>query len=393
MRLLRLIQSANVSGGGPIEGIIRMTEALARMGHKTTLVSLDEKLDCERLKNFAHFQQAVALGNIGGGFSYSPKLIPWLRENHAEYDAVFVHGLWQFHGYAAWMAVKNSPYFVYPHGMLDPWFKIAQPIKHIKKQIYWSLVEHRVLRDAAGVIFTSNEEAILAQKTFSPFQATSKILRYGTAKPSGDAEIQRQKFFKKYPETANKRMLLYLGRIHPKKGCEEALQAFCEMAESYHDIHFVLAGGCEEIGYQRRLLDFLQKCPHEIQKRVTLTGALEGDLKWGAFRSADAFILPSHQENFGIAVAEALACGVPPLISNRVNIWRDIEGAGAGLVAPDDREGARRLVRGWLEEPTEKWRSRAEKCRQCFEDHFHIERAAEDLIGCLQNALEKKGSS
>src|ERR1035437_10156512 len=84
-----------------------------------------------------------------------------------------------------------------------------------------------------------------------------------------------------------------------------------------------------------------------IQGHVTWTGMLAGDLKWGAFYQAQAFVLPSHQENFGIAVAEALACGRPVLISNKVNIWREIAEDRAGLVENDDRAGAVQLLRQW----------------------------------------------
>ena len=81
-----------------------------------------------------------------------------------------------------------------------------------------------------------------------------------------------------------------------------------------------------------------------IDGRVHWTGMLEGDLKWGAFHAADAFVLPSHQENFGVAVAEALACGLPVLISDKVNIWPDIAQDEAGIVNPDTAEGTYRSM-------------------------------------------------
>jgi glycosyltransferase involved in cell wall biosynthesis len=119
---------------------------------------------------------------------------------------------------------------------------------------------------------------------------------------------------------------------------------------------------------------------------------LSGDMNWGAFHCADAFILPSHQENFGIAVAEALSCGLPVLISDKVNIWREIQGAGAGLVAPDTLDGTRELLTRWLtlDEPARA--QTREQARVCFERHFHIAAAAESLLATLQQVLDARNS-
>ena len=110
-------------------------------------------------------------------------------------------------------------------------------------------------------------------------------------------------------------------------------------------LHLVFAGPADG-AYAGRLQNAVAR--FGIEAAVTWTGMLHGDLKWGAFRSAEAFILPSHQENFGVAVAEALACGLPVLISDKVNIYREIAADGAGLVEADDLAGTRRLLERWL---------------------------------------------
>ena len=96
------------------------------------------------------------------------------------------------------------------------------------------------------------------------------------------------------------------------------------------------------------------------------------------------FILPSHQENFGIAVAEALACGTPVLISNKVNIWREIEQDGAGLVDEDDEPGTTRLLQKWLGLSDEEKDAMRKSARQCFQSRFEVTRAAEALIGAIR---------
>ncbi|MFN6996501.1 MAG: glycosyltransferase, partial [Aquincola tertiaricarbonis] len=114
-------------------------------------------------------------------------------------------------------------------------------------------------------------------------------------------------------------------------------------------------------------------------------GMLQGDLKWGAFHAAEAFVLPSHQENFGIAVAEALGCGVPVLISDKVNIWREIEADGAGLVAPDTAEGTAQLLQRWLALSSAERAAMRDRARGCFAQRFTVEAMADSLLSVLQH--------
>src|SRR5205807_1194939 len=106
----------------------------------------------------------------------------------------------------------------------------------------------------------------------------------------------------------------------------------------------VIAGPSADEEYRRHL----QSLAGENKAATLFTGMLTGDLKWGALHAAEAFVLPSHQENFGIAVAEALGCGVPVLITNKINIWREIQASEAGLVSNDDRAGTIALLERWL---------------------------------------------
>ena len=128
---------------------------------------------------------------------------------------------------------------------------------------------------------------------------------------------------------------MFLSRIHRKKGCDLLLEAFARLAAET-DLDLVMAGPDED-GLQLALE--AQAARLGIAGRVHWTGMLEGDVKWGALRAADAFVLPSHQENFGIAVVEALACGVPVIISDKVNIWPEIAQDKAGIVKEDSAEG------------------------------------------------------
>lgn len=119
---------------------------------------------------------------------------------------------------------------------------------------------------------------------------------------------------------------------------------------------------------------------------VLWPGMLEGDAKWGAFRAAEAFVLPSHQENFGIAVAEALACGTPALLSDQVNIWREVEAAGAALVEPDTTAGVTRLLARWAALPAAARTALRAAAGGCFAERFEISRAADSLWAELRHA-------
>jgi len=143
-----------------------------------------------------------------------------------------VHGLWQHPGVAARRALRAAgvPYFVYPHGMLDPWFRHEYPLKHAKKCLYWWLAQHAVLRDAAAVLFTCEEERRLARESFWPYRVREAVVNYGTTLPAGVRPEQRDAFLAAFPALRGQRLLLFLGRIHEKKGCDLLIDAFAEAA-------------------------------------------------------------------------------------------------------------------------------------------------------------------
>jgi glycosyltransferase involved in cell wall biosynthesis len=268
--------------------------------------------------------------------------------------------------------------------MLDPWFKQAYPLKHLKKSLYWLWGEHRVLRQSAGVCFTCEEERLLARRSFSPYKVNEKVVSFGTAGPPADSEPVEQcrAFLSMVPQVAERRFLLFLSRIHAKKGCDLLIEAFARITADDPELLLVMAGP-DQTGWQRELEALAARLG--ISDRIIWTGMLFGDAKWGAFRLAEAFVLPSHQENFGIAVAEALACSLPVLISNRVNIWNEIIADEAGLVAPDTLDGTIRLLEQWQGMSAEQRAAMAENARRCFSQRFEVQRAAAQLIATLMH--------
>lgn len=376
MRLLHLIPSVDPRSGGTIEGARRLQEALASLGHHGDLVSLDSP-ESQHVRDYPG--KVIGLGPSRKRYGYNPRLLPWLKAHAEDYDAVIVNGLWQYVGFAAWRALHGgtTPYFVYSHGMLDPWFKRRYPLKHLKKWLYWPWAEYRVLRDAAAVLFTCEEERLLARQSFWLYRCREVVSSYGTAAPKGDPAVLREAFLSAFPDLRQKRLLLFLGRLHEKKGCDLLIEAFAGSAAKAPELQLVMAGpGDEEL--LRRLK--ARAAELGIAERVTWTGMLAGDLKWGAFHACEVFCLPSHQENFGIAVAEALACARPVLISNQVNIWREVDEDHAGFIEADTLQGTVHLLERWLAATPAELESMRTAALRCFEQRFRMDHVAAKLI-------------
>ncbi len=370
-----------------MEAVKQSSSILISRGHSVEIICLDAPSD----PWIRQYPVAVhALGPGRGSYGYAPRFNRWINDRHAEYDAVIVHGLWQYNSFGVWRALRGTatPYFVFPHGMLDPWFNRTYPLKHLKKLLYWPWAEYRVLRDAAAVLFTSEEEKRLARQSFSLYQYNEVVVNYGTAAPDVDLEIARQDFLNAFPRLRGKRLLLFLGRLHEKKGCDLLINAFAAIRSSA-PMHLVIAGPWADEVYLLHLKRLAATAfgSDGEEMPITFSGMLTGNLKWGALSAADGFVLPSHQENFGIAVVEALACATPVLVSNKVNIWREIVNDGAGFADEDDLAGTTRLIERWIRTLPEARDAMRANARQCFARRFEINRAVDSLLRVLEERV------
>jgi glycosyltransferase involved in cell wall biosynthesis len=386
MKLLHVIASIRAAGGGPAEAVRSLSAVHQRDGHSVEVASLDDPTDAE-VRNFP--LRLHALGPARNTYSFAPAFVPWLRQNHARYDAVIINGLWQYHSFGAWRALRGTatPYYVFPHGMLDPWFKRSFPLKHVKKWLYWPWADYRVLRDARAVLFTCEEEKLLAPKSFALYRAHPVVTGLGTTSPPPGADTAA--FLGRHPELRGKRILLFMGRLHPKKGCDLLLEAFAATMANDPEWRLVFAGP-DAFHWQKTLVARAQALG--IADRIVWTGMLRDSMKWSALAAAEVFALPSHQENFGIAVAESLACGVPVLISREVNIWREIETSQAGLTAPDTLKGTTSLLTGWQELADTERSTMRRNARQCFRQHFDIEHSAARLLEAIESTVSKSAN-
>lgn len=390
MRLLRVIRTLNPETGGPIEGVRQTSRILQSLGHQVEVFSFDPP-DNPWGESFP--APAHCAGRTPDGYGWHPPAIEALAALVPRFDATILSGLWQFPGVAVRRIFRRRPfpYLVFPHGMLDPWFNKTYPFKRLKKQMYWWLQEGALLRDAKAVLFTSEQERLLARQSFRPYHVRERVVNYGVSGPPAalDHAAARSAFLDRCPELNGGSFILFLGRIHPKKGLVPLIDGFAGWvagAPAGKVPQLVVAGPCPDPDYLAKLKALCET--RGIGRLVCWPGMLSGGLKWGAFAAAEAFVLPSHQENFGIAVAEALASGLPVLISDQVNIWREIKEGGAGLVASDTREGVMELLRGWAAlGPPGQDRMRL-ATRDLFARKFEAARAAQSLLDAAEEAME-----
>ena len=385
MRLLHVIHDLSPAAGGPPENLLQLAHGYREVGVDMEVLSLDAP-GAGYLSRCSFPVHAV--GPARSAFGYSPAAREWLQKHAGEYQGIVVDGLWQYPAVVVREAARSAgvPYLVFPHGMLDPWFRNHYPVKHLKKQLFWWLAQYRVLRDAFRVVFTTEVEQELAPTTFWPNRWHGAVAPLGTSRPPGDPDEQRRAFLEALPALNGRRFLLFLSRIHEKKGCDLLLRAFCQIAPAHPELDLVMAG--PDGGGLQPGLEAIARA-QGLERRVHWPGMLQGDVKWGAFHAAEAFVLPSHQENFGIAVAEAIACRLPVLISNKINIWHYIVEDSTGFVEDDTEAGTLRLLERWLALNPSERAAAAARTDASFDRRFSMRRCAasiRDLISAAGKA-------
>jgi glycosyltransferase involved in cell wall biosynthesis len=394
MKILRVIGSMNPAHGGPCQGIRNSIPALEKLGVHNEVVTLDDPG-----AGFIGKDSFVvhAIGPARGPWQYGPQLQTWLLNNFHRFDIVIVHGLWLYYSQAtvkAFRTFKDSTpapgagflrLFVMPHGMLDPYFQRApdRRLKAIRNLIYWKFIEHKVIEQADGLLFTCEAELLLAREPFRPYRPKAELnVGYGIQTPPPFQPGMAAAFLEKCPKVRDQRYILFLSRIHEKKGVDLLLQAYANVYKP-DSPRLVIAGPGMDSALGTQLKEIVSRHP-SIADAVHFPGMLSGDAKWGAFYGSEAFVLPSHQENFGIAVVEALACNKPVLISNQVNIWREIEAAGAGFIADDTTAGTEKLLNAWGVLSNADKTGMGQRARAAFEKLYAIGPAAERLVETFQ---------
>ncbi len=356
MKILHVIATLAPRYGGPAKACVEMARAVAELGHDVRVYTTDWDFNAnENRSGRLAVPTDRPVRREGVEIRYFPIQIPrfWatslplaraLRETIPWADIVHVHSLYFFPDFVVehYCRRLDVPYIVRPHGSLDPFLYRRHRARKAAVEL---LFVNRMLRNATAIHYATEEEASLARPyTFGtpgivvPLGVDAD--NYGRLPPAGT-------FRARHPEIGERRILLFFGRINFKKGLDILAKAFGRVARTRDDVHLVIAG--PDHGLKKKVVQWLRA--EGALERSTFTGMLLGEDKLAALRDAEIFVLPSYTENFGIAVVEAMACGLPVLISDKVNIWREVAAAGAGRVAPCDGDRFADLMLDLLDDP------------------------------------------
>jgi glycosyltransferase involved in cell wall biosynthesis len=351
MKILHVIADLARENGGPAQACTDLARLMARRGHDVTVVTTDRGLPPEH-RGAVPCGDGLGVVSVESFSGNAPRFwgVSWaMRRRLAEIiptvDIVHLHSLYLFHDWAAGEYCRRSatPYVVRPHGTLDPFMYRRH---RWRKAIIDVLFQDAVLRGAAGLHYTTNEERELAR----PYARNPR----GWVVPNGIdvcayADLPARAALRaRYPQIGGRKVVLFFGRLNFKKGLDVTIAAFKALARERDDIFLVLAGPDDGLrnAAERWIADA------RLGDRTLFTGMVSGEEKRCVLGGSDIFILPSQSENFGISVVEAAASGMPVIVSDRVNLWRDVEEAQAGLVAPPDAAAFTERLRFLLDNPS-----------------------------------------
>jgi len=367
VKILHVIPGISPTYGGPSRAIRIMAHDLVQAGHDVTIVTttadgdreLDKPLGVAQLEDGAN---VLYFPRQSHTWTFSWPLWRWLQANTKRFDVAHVHALFSFPTLPACLAARRAgvPYIVRPLGLLDAW---SLGRKRWKKAPYFRLVERKNLRAAAALHATSRAEARhleqlgLADKTH--------VLPLGIPLPEPlEARTEHDPV-----------RLVFYGRLHSKKALPAVLAALRLLRDRGRDVELLVAGSGEpdyvgELERQTREL--------ELTDAVDFLGFVEPAAQRAVFARADIFVLPSWQENFGIAVAEALALGRPVIVSDQVALAAEVARANVGkVIPPGDATALAAAVDELVEEGD--WQALAQRARELVENEFSRERQLEAL--------------
>ena len=387
MRILVTSFSIAPRTGGLRVGVLGLCKGLANRGHQVSLYTTnadgDKTLDVllgvstleEGVEVFFYPAQRIIFGNV-----FSFPMARALNHRVPNADLVLIHSLYQFTSTAAahYCRKFRVPYVLRPHGILDP--SLARHRRWLLKWAYIQLFEKKNFNCAAAIQYSSRMEEEMARQ-FMTVKSPSLLIPEGISLGPFAKLPRRGSFRARYPEMAGKSLILYLGRLHQKKGLELLVEAFSRVAGRRDDAHLVLAGSGDS-DYVMRITKMLRDLG--VFDRTTITGQLDDDEKLAVLRDADVFVLPSYGENFGISVVEAMACGLPVLISDKVGIWREIAEAEAGIVTTCQSEKIANAIQMLLSDPGLRM-ALGQRGKMLVGAQFSIDRMAERMETAYQS--------
>lgn len=397
--------------GGPIQSVHLLNKALVNKGVKVDVLTTDAgqvidykitklqdyKIDSERFY-LIDGVRVKYLSFIGyEHYNFSLQMLREIWKIIDNYDLVHITAVWNFPVLAGSLIsiLKKKLYIISPRGVFHQEALSSKSV--LSKKIYFHLFAKHYLKKVSAIHYTSSVEKEESEKILAlrnSFIVPNGIdLNHISDNISGDS-------IRKFGINESAKYSLILGRIHPIKGFDLLIPAFSNIAKVYKDLYLVIAGN-QSTPYIQSVNQLVTAKwnedgsinQHELSERVIFTGEVTGADKWALYKNALMFVLPSYSENFGMSVVEAMACGCPVVISDKVGIYKEVEKADAGIIVKTDPESVEAGIRSLIED--EKLRKRISvNGMRLVQEKYNVESVADQMIEeykrIVQSAKERK---
>lgn len=383
MRVLHVISGLDPRHGGTTSALLALMRAQRDAGMQVGLVStfcdwdLPDTADLIRREGF----DLHLIGPATRRLAWSRQIKPTLKQLIPQFDLIHIHAIWEEiqHRAAVLSRRMNKAHIITPHGMLDPW-SLSQ--SRGMKRIYFALRLRRDLNHASAMHFTDELErqSVSPLNLICPTFVQPLVVDLGDFTPAPARGFLRER----YPQLRDRPIVLFMSRIHPKKGLDLLIPAFAAGAPA--DAMLVIAGPDRD-GYQSSVQEMIDR--HKIADRVIFTGMLTGRDRAAAMADSDLFVLPSYQENFGVVVIEALSVGLPAILSDKVNIHQQITDHQLGEVIPTQVSRLTEALRGWMGDPQRRAHT-SDRARQYIATHFDRLTLARQWIAHYERLIQRK---
>lgn len=315
MNVLHIIAGIDKSAGGPTFALDNILRVERLLHHCSTVVTLGGPDALESIGELARVQTFAS--TFPTRYARSHGASSWLQKEIGSYDLVVIHGVWGLFGIDAARIARQAsvPYVVMPHGSLDP-FDLAK--KRFLKAILGPLVIRPFLEASKAIHCTASYEA--ERLVTYGAECSTKVLPLPVSLP--DAHGNRKRFREELGIGKDDFVFLFLSRIDYKKGLDLLVKALARLRQQHSRARLAIVGS-DSNGYKARVVQWVEE--YSIQESVFFCGFLSGHAKEDAFAGCDCFVLPSLNENFGLAILEAISAGLPAIISKNVYIANDIQ--------------------------------------------------------------------
>ncbi len=385
MRVLYVVPYLSPRYGGIAKVVTELSQAVGRAGVQADIITTDA--DGEQRRPVLHQTWVVEDGYRvmyfpcwhRRDFILSQSLVRWFRQQGHGYDLIHTHSIFApLIAAVQWQCRQQGwPYVTTPHGMLEPW---ALAYKGWKKRGYYTLVERPALRGARLIQALASREAEHIQAL--GLETPIELIPNGLHRAEFETLPDREVFYAAYPALRHKRLLLFFGRIDPKKGLDLLAPAFARIQARYPDTHLVVAGP-DNIGFLPRAKEFFAAAG--CLESVTFTGWVSGPLLYALLRSVELHVAPSYSEGFSMGILTCLAAGTPTIMTEGCN-FPEAGAAGAACIVECSVEAIAQALDHYLANPAAA-RAMGERGRALILNHYTWDQVAQKLLATYERIL------